>query len=204
MRNRPKQMLRFTAKSQETGELVVDVDVPGNTAVGGGGGQGGGGEDRNNSSSNSTLSEFRCDEPGAWRYRHRFLKASLSVPLALLQYPSRGGDGGGHGHGGNDKDGGGHTTTRVAIGEGGMLKIVHLVRFASSGNSSFGVTNGNTNGGMLGTNGLSGGSLRAHGTGAGGSSDNPTARGLGGRQSVVVPITFIAYPEEEEEAEGEE
>jgi hypothetical protein len=32
-------------------------------------------------------------------------------------------------------------------------------------------------------------------------SENPhfSARGMGGRGSVVVPITFVAYPEEEEE-----
>jgi hypothetical protein len=31
-----------------------------------------------------------------------------------------------------------------------------------------------------------------------------SARGMGGRGSVVVPITFVAYPEEEEEEDGDD
>ena len=182
MHNTPLDSLRFTAKSQETGELVVDVDVPG-------GNQG----NPTGGASTSALSEFVCDEPGTWWYRHKSLRAATAVPLALLSAP-RGGLDASH------DSGSGPTTTRVAIGEGGMLKIVHLVSFAGGSGSMFGGNShgGNTNshgGGTIGTN------ASMYGTGTG--SENPNARGLGPRGAVVVPITFIAYPEELVEEDNE-
>jgi hypothetical protein len=81
-----------------------------------------------------------------------------------------------------------------------MLKIVHLVSFAGGSGSMFGGNShgGNTNshgGGTIGTN------ASMYGTGTG--SENPNARGLGPRGAVVVPITFIAYPEELVEEDNE-
>ena len=76
-----------------------------------------------------------------------------------------------------------------------MLKVVHLVRLARSA-ASFGIAGGGATGATAGT----------HGRSAGVGSENPsyTARGMGVRGSVVVPITFVAYPEEEEEEDGED
>ena len=64
----------------------------------------------------------RCDvvfvysnEPGSWTYRYRFAKAAASsLPPALV----------GPAHA---PEGESPTMSRVAIGEGGVIKIVHLV-----------------------------------------------------------------------------
>jgi len=184
MANTPKNTLAFTARSPETGSLCVTVDVPLNA------------RDGSDVSDTSCLSEFLCEEPGTWRYRHRFLRAATAVPAHLLVAPHRGRDGEGLGDGGG---GGAPTTTRVAIGEGGMLKVVHLVRLARSGSAPFDAFGGGATGATAGTRGEG---THAHSAGAGSENPSFSARGMGGRGSVVVPITFVAYPEEEEEEEG--
>jgi len=186
MANTPKNTLAFTARSPETGSLCVTVDVPLNA------------RDGSDVSDTSCLSEFLCEEPGTWRYRHRFLRAATAVPAHLLVAPHRGRDGEGLGDGGG---GGAPTTTRVAIGEGGMLKVVHLVRLARSGSAPFDAFGGGATGATAGTRGEG---THAHSAGAGSENPSFSARGMGGRGSVVVPITFVAYPEEEEEEEGGE
>ena len=183
MANTPKNTLAFTARSPETGSLCVTVDVPLNA------------RDGSDVSDTSCLSEFLCEEPGTWRYRHRFLRAATAVPAHLLVAPHRGRDGEGLGDGGG---GGAPTTTRVAIGEGGMLKVVHLVRLARSGSAPFDAFGGGATGATAGTRGEG---THAHSAGAGSENPSFSARGMGGRGSVVVPITFVAYPEEEEEEE---
>jgi cell cycle checkpoint protein len=188
MANTPKNTLAFTARSPETGSLCVTVDVPLNA------------RDGSDVSDTSCLSEFLCEEPGTWRYRHRFLRAATAVPAHLLVAPHRGRDGDsalGHHDGGG---GGAPTTTRVAIGEGGMLKVVHLVRLARSGSAPFDAFGGGATGATAGTRGEG---THAHSAGAGSENPSFSARGMGGRGSVVVPITFVAYPEEEEEEEEE-
>ena len=55
------------------------------------------------------------NEPGSWTYRYRFAKAAASsLPPALV----------GPAHA---PEGESPTMSRVAIGEGGVIKIVHLV-----------------------------------------------------------------------------
>ena len=130
----------------------------------------------------SRLSEFHCGEPGRWTYRHRFLKAAASVPTQLCA-----------GGGGADGDAA-PTMTRVAVGEGGMLKVVHLVHIARGG-------------GAMGAGGFGGGG----GAGATGASARVSAQAgtgptqqTGGTQrgtATMVPVTFVAYPEAEEEEE---
>ena len=186
MANTPKNTLAFTARSPETGSLCVTVDVPLNA------------RDGSDVSDTSCLSEFLCEEPGTWRYRHRFLRAATAVPAHLLVAPHRGRDGEGLGDGGG---GGAPTTTRVAIGEGGMLKVVHLVRLARSGSAPFDAFGGGATGATAGTRGEG---THAHSAGAGSENPSFSARGMGGRGSVVVPITFVAYPEEEEEENGDD
>ena len=85
--------------------------------------------------------------------------------------------------------------TRLAIGEGGMLRVVHLIHlsrtlphFNSGIPRATGHTQGHTQGGTLGS--TQGGSGTVGGGGG-------TQRGTG----MMVPVTFIAYPEEEEEEE---
>ena len=190
MANEPRGgSLTFTARSPETGSLCVAVDVPNDDAS------------AESSRGKSCLSEYVCDAPGSWRYRVRSLRAATAVPAHLLVAPHRGWDGDGpppH----HDAPGGaldGPTTTRVAIGEGGMLKVVHLVRLARS-------AAGVAGGGAAGATGATTGTRGHEHLGSG--SENPafsfSARGIGARGSVVVPITFVAYPEEEEEEEVEE
>ena len=64
------------------------------------------------------LTEFSCAEPGRWTYRHRFLKAATGVPSNLIVGPA------------SAQEGDSPTMTRVAIGENGMLKVVHLVHLS--------------------------------------------------------------------------
>ena len=183
MANIPKNTLAFTARSPETGSLCVTVDPF---------------DGSNGSDTSSCLSEFLCEEPGTWRYRHRFLRAATAVPAHLLVAPHRGRDGDSTL---GDSTLGAPTTTRVAIGEGGMLKVVHLVRLARSGSAPFDAFGGGATGATAGTRGEG---THAHSAGAGSENPSFSARGMGGRGSVVVPITFVAYPEEEEEEEEEE
>ena len=198
MANDPRRSLTFTARTPETGSLRVTVDVPERDADEtrrlGAAGDDAGRPGERPAPSRSCLSEFVCDAPGSWRYRHRFLRAATAVPAHLLVAPHKYRDGEPPPH--HDGGGGGApTTTRVAVGEGGMLKVVHLVRLARSA-ASFGIAGGGATGATAGT----------HGRSAGVGSENPsyTARGMGVRGSVVVPITFVAYPEEEEEEDGED
>ena len=112
MANIPKNTLAFTARSPETGSLCVTVDPF---------------DGSNGSDTSSCLSEFLCEEPGTWRYRHRFLRAATAVPAHLLVAPHRGRDGdstlGDSTLGAPDDDARRHR-------RGGRLKVVHLVRLA--------------------------------------------------------------------------
>jgi cell cycle checkpoint protein len=185
MTNAPEgRSLTFESSSKETGSLRVEVDVPGEGFESG-------------KDHSSCLSEFQCDAPGTWRYRHRFLRAATAVPAHLLVAPhGRGRDGDtSAGHHDGLGGAGAPTTTRVAIGEGGMLKVVHLIRVARASPAML-PGGGGATGATAGTRGEG-----THGHSAGVGSENLTysARGMGGRGSVVVPITFVAYPEEEEE-----
>lgn len=184
MTNAPVRSLTFAGSSPETGSLRVEVDVPGEGFESG-------------KDQSSCLSEFACDAPGTWRYRHRFLRAATAVPAHLLVAPHGRGRDGDNATSHHDGLGGAGapTTTRVAIGEGGMLKVVHLIRVARASAAMLPGGVGAT-GAMAGTRGEG-----THGHSAGLGSENLTysARGMGGRGSVVVPITFVAYPEEEEE-----
>ena len=127
------------------------------------------------------LTEFSCAEPGRWTYRHRFLKAATGVPSNLIVGPA------------SAQEGDSPTMTRVAIGENGMLKVVHLVHLSRALPTFGGVGASRPPGATGGT---------ADGTASqGGPGGTLTQRGTG----YMVPVTFIAYPEEEEDdEEGDE
>jgi len=122
------------------------------------------------------LTEFACGVNGRWLYRHAFAKAATALPGALL--------GPTHDRGGGDGVDA-PTMTRVAIGEGGMLKVVHLVRL-SRAIPHFG--GGGGGGGFGGT--ATGGGPGSRGT----HTQSATPRAPA---SYVVPVTFVAYPEVE-------
>ena len=125
------------------------------------------------------LTEFSCAEPGRWTYRHRFLKAATGVPSNLIVGPA------------SAQEGDSPTMTRVAIGENGMLKVVHLVHLSRALSTFGGV--GASRPERL-------GHRRRHRE-PGRTRRTLTQRGTG----YMVPVTFIAYPEEEEDdEEGDE
>ena len=171
MTTHPNASLSFSSRGKDTGELTIDVDAsPGSTA----------------------LSEFSCDEPGAWTYRHRFMKAAASsLPPGLV--------GPAHAR----EEGGSPTMTRVAIGEGGVVKIVHLVHMNRAAHANAGGHHHHHSGGYGDSQryGGVGGGTR----GTGGTAGHGGTRGGGtqGPGSYVVPVTFVAYAEVEiDEDEG--
>ena len=128
---------------------------------------------------------------GAWTYRYRFMKAAASsLPPALV--------GPAHAR----EEGGSPTMARVAIGEGGVVKIVHLVhmnRQRTRTPAGIIITRGDT-ATRSGTAALGGGTR-----GTGGTAGHGGTRGGGtqGPGSYVVPVTFVAYAEVEiDEDEG--
>lgn len=133
------------------------------------------------------LTEFSCAEPGQWTYRYRFMKAAASsLPPALV--------GPAHAR----EEGGSPTMTRVAIGEGGVVKIVHLVHMNrahanSGGHHHHSGGYGDSQRYGVGTRGTAG--TQGHGGTHGGGTQGPG--------SYVVPVTFVAYAEVEiDEDEG--
>ena len=141
----------------------------------------------------SALTEFSCAESGAWTYRYRFMKAAASsLPPALV--------GPAHAR----EEGGSPTMTRVAIGEGGVVKIVHLVHMNRAAHANAGGHHHHHHSGGYGDSqryGGVGGGTR----GTGGTAGHGGTRGGGtqGPGSYVVPVTFVAYAEVEiDEDEG--
>jgi cell cycle checkpoint protein len=190
MTNAPEgRSLTFASSSKETGSLRVEVDVPGEGFESG-------------KDHTSCLSEFQCDAPGTWRYRHRFLRAATAVPAHLaggaarprarrrhLSWPPRRA----RRRGGAHHDAGRHRRGRHAQGGAPDSRRARVAGDADGGGGATGATAGTRGEGT-------------HGHSAGVGSENLTysARGMGGRGSVVVPITFVAYPEEEEEENGDD
>ena len=88
--------------------------------------------------------------------------------------------------------------TRVAIGEGGVVKIVHLVHMNRAAHANAGGHHHHHHSGRYG--GVGGGTR-----GTGGTAGHGGTRGGGtqGPGSYVVPVTFVAYAEVEiDEDEG--
>ena len=96
------------------------------------------------------------------------------------------------------EEGGSPTMTRVAIGEGGVVKIVHLVHMNrahanSGGHHHHSGGYGDSQRYGVGTRGTAG--TQGHGGTRGGGTQGPG--------SYVVPVTFVAYAEVEiDEDEG--
>ena len=132
----------------------------------------------------SRLSEFHCGEPGRWTYRHRFLKAAASVPTQLWRRRRRRGRGRRADDDARRGRGGRHAQ--------GRAPRAHRQGGRRDGRGGFG------GGGGAGATGASARVSAQAGTG-------PTQQ-TGGTQrgtATMVPVTFVAYPEAEEEEEGD-